>query len=108
MNSSQKCEVLQSVAVYSEICSKTSSQHRVSLQIVFISDLSFPFYTYLLIFIFPIILCIFNLCSHSPPFTFVPCISISILALHYFPPVPDLTIRSLNSASGFIEFRPRF
>jgi len=64
--------------------------------------------TYLLIFIFPIVFCIFNLCSHPPPLTFVRCISISILALRCCPPVPELTIKSINSASEFIEFRPQF
>ena len=66
------------------------------------------FYTYLFIFIFPVVFFIFNLCSHPPPLTFVRCISTSILALPCGPPIPELIITSINSASEFIEFRPQF
>jgi hypothetical protein len=107
MNIFQKCEVLESLAVYSVIRSKDI--FAVSSNIIHIgSVISLRYVLYLLIFIFPIVFCIFNICLHPTPLTFVRCISISILALHCCPPVLDLTIRTIKSVSGFIKFRPQF
>jgi hypothetical protein len=118
MKSFRTRKILPSVAVYSVKWRKSSSRPKVFCPNIFrISVYHFPslwLYTHFFIFIFPIGFCIFNLCSHflllqSHMFFAFLSVPRHCTVVPLFQSYPFSTqLRSITTASGFIEFWPRF